>query len=73
MNKMNSEIKHETKNSSFKLYNREKVELTGILKILNLNSEEFLLETTLGKVLVLYTTVREIIYGEELFGKGRVK
>ena len=49
---MNSEVKRDNKNSSVKLYNREKVELTGVIKILNLNSEEFLLETTLGKVFV---------------------
>ena len=49
---MNNEVKHETKNSTIKLYNRNKLEITGVGKILNLNSEEFLLDTNLGNILI---------------------
>ena len=49
---MQSEIRKEIKPHDIILKSRKKVELTGIKKISSLNENEFILETTLGKVLI---------------------
>lgn len=49
---MQSEIRKEIKPHDIILKSRKKLELTGIKKISSLNEKEFILETTLGKVLI---------------------
>ena len=49
---MQSEIRKEIKPHDIILKSRKKIELTGIKKISSLNEKEFILETTLGKVLI---------------------
>lgn len=49
---MNSEIKPDVKKGKVVFSNRDKIELDGVNKIENLNSEEFLVDTSLGKVLI---------------------
>lgn len=49
---MNNEIKYEKKNSKIILTCRDKIELSGVIKIENLNKDTFLVDTVNGKVLV---------------------
>lgn len=49
---MNYETKLETKGQEITLKDRKKLEITGVKKIDSLNSEEFLVNTTLGILLV---------------------
>ncbi len=45
---MNNQIEQEKLKHNLKLTNRNKLELTGVKKIDNFNSEEFLIHTNLG-------------------------
>lgn len=49
---MNNENTNEIKKGNVLLYNRSKVELTGIIKIINLNSEKYVLDTNLGTLII---------------------
>lgn len=49
---MNYDMKFEGKGQEISLKDRKKLEITGVKKIDSLNSEEFLIETTLGLLLV---------------------
>lgn len=49
---MQSEIRKELTNQDVIIRNRKKIEITGVKKINSLNEEEFIIETTLGILVV---------------------
>ena len=71
---MQSEIRKEIKPHDIILKSRKKVELTGIKKIISLNENEFILETTLGKVLISGDSLSDETINELfLIEKGKIK
>ncbi len=49
---MNYDVKNEMNKQELKLKNRTNLEITGVKKIESLNSEEFIINTTLGILVV---------------------
>lgn len=49
---MQSQIRKELGNQDIIIRNRKKIEITGVKKINSLNEEEFIVETTLGILVV---------------------
>lgn len=54
---MNYENKSENLNQEIKIKDRKKVELTGVKKIESLNDKEFVIDTNLGRLRVLGSTL----------------
>lgn len=49
---MQSQIKNQTTNQDIIIKNRHRIEITGVKKINSLNEEEFIVETTLGILVI---------------------
>lgn len=45
---MQSELRKEIKNQDIKLYFRKKLEVSGVKKLISLNENEFIVDTSLG-------------------------